>query len=848
MVSVVLLALWGCGPEEPPGGCENSEKVERYLDADGDTFGDPDAREVFCPAAIPTGYVEDNRDCDDQRSAVNPDALEICDGIDNDCDELADEGLREYVYFEDLDGDGFGNFLEDIEACSPPPGFVENLGDCDDLNGQIFPGAIEICNGGTDDNCNLVADDQDPSLDRSTATVWYYDLDEDGFGGLEDLPFPQNIIDEFGMSNPFQACVRPEKPESLSSFPGAYTSNVDDCDDTDELVNPDGVEVCNRYDDDCDNLIDDSDPDLDPAEKSVFWADADGDGAGDPSSPVEACFQPWFTSVDDTDCDDDWDLLQGPTGWLFDEDGDGFGAGTLSSPPDCEPPDSDHVLPALGEDCEPTNPQVYPGATEVCDTLDNDCDGAIDLLDDSLDLYTTVAVFRDVDDDGFGNAEIEGVQCGDPLPGYVPDDTDCDDGNDQVFPGQVEVCNAGLDDDCNGLADEDDPYVDLGTAITWYLDNDGDLFGDPNISAPACEQPPYYVDNGIDCDDADPYSGAQVAWWRDRDGDGAGAGAITAPQCGAPGPDYVPAIGLADCDDNDLNTYPGAPDVCGDGGDFDCNGLDQGIDACSPDTCADANAEPPFTAGVHHIDLEFAALTLDLPVLTCIGNVSGPDTIVPVRLASGELLSAVASDDDDLFVALVSDCGTGACLLGSDGNAGNDEVIELHNTTGGDLDAYVVVGCMAGTCAGATLDLDIGAPSDFVADTCAEALTLTPYTTGAYALSAAAGSISEVQLPGGNACTGTPTGGLEQMIAVDLAPGQQLEVDYDAAGGDGSLLLVSDCTDPEGTCRAGVDASAGVASEQLFYSNSSGAPQSLQLVFDCRTSACTDIEASVIIR
>jgi hypothetical protein len=848
MVSVVLLALWGCGEEEPPTGCENSEKVERFVDADGDGFGNPEGREVFCPSEVPPGFVENTRDCDDSRSSVSPDALETCDGIDNDCDEIVDENLREYVYFEDLDGDGFGNFLVDIEACAPPPGFVENMGDCDDLNGQINPDAIEICNGGTDDNCNLLADDADPSLDRSSATVWYYDLDEDGYGGLLDLPFPQVAIDQAGLSNPFQACVRPVKPESLSSYPGNFVGNVDDCDDSDALVNPDGVEVCNRYDDDCDNLIDDTDPDLDPAEKVTFWADEDGDGAGDASAPVEACFQPWFTALDDTDCDDDEPLLQGPTGWLLDEDGDGFGAGVPSDPPACTPPAGDYVLPALGEDCEPTDPLVYPGAAEVCDTLDNDCDGDIDLLDDSLDLYTTTAVFRDVDGDGFGNPEIEGVQCGDPLPGYVADNTDCDDANEFVSPGQTEVCNGGIDDDCSGLADEDDPYVDLSTAITWYFDGDDDGFGNPALSAPSCEQPPYYVDNDIDCDDADPYSGAQVAWWRDRDGDGIGAGVPTAPQCGSPGSDYVPAIGAEDCADNDLNVYPGAPDVCGDGADFDCNGLDQGLEPCSPDTCADAGATNVYGAGDHTIYLEFAALSLDLPVLSCIGNLTGPDTIVPVTLGAGELLTATAVDDDDLFVAVVSDCGTGTCLLGSDGGTSDSETTEYLNTTGGVLDAYVVVGCLSGSCADATLDLSIGAPADFVGDTCTEAQALTPYTTGAYALSSDMGVVSDIQLPGGNGCTGTPTGGRELLVPVTLTPGQQLLVDYDATGGDGSLLLVSDCADPENTCRSGVDAVNGPGTESLSYTNGSGSAQQLQLVFDCRTAACTDVTASLIIR
>jgi len=847
MVSVVLLALMACEPEPPPSGCEPDQEFEVWLDADGDGFGDPAQREVVCTLA--EGYVENAIDCDDSRSSVSPDAVEVCDGIDNDCDEVADEGLREFPYYEDLDGDGFGNFDETTEACSPPPGFVENRGDCDDLNPAINPDAREVCNGGTDDNCNLRADDDDPSLDRNSATVWYYDRDEDGYGGLLELPFPREAIEISGITNPFQSCIRPEKPASLEQFPGQFTSNVDDCDDTDPDVNPEGVEVCNRVDDDCDKLIDDTDPDLDPAMLSTFYADNDADGAGDASAPVEACFQPWFTSTNDIDCDDEEPLLQDATGWLFDGDGDGYGAGKPSKP-SCTAPDSDYVLPALGEDCNDGDEFIYPDAVEVCDTFDNDCDGDVDLLDDDLDIYSATEVYRDVDEDGFGDPYVVGSQCGDPLVGYVEDNTDCDDLNEDVFPGQVEICNEGVDDDCNELADEDDPGVDLATISTWYFDDDGDGWGNPALTADACSQPDYYVDNDLDCDDGDAYSGAFVPWWIDGDGDGVGAGVQTKPQCGSPGTGYVPAIGEEDCADGNPYRYPGAPDVCGDGGDFDCNGLDAGDTPCTPDTCADAQAEAPYTAGIHSIPIELDQLAADLPVIACVGNSLGADGILPVRVAAGELLRATASDDDNVYVAVLSDCGDGtSCELGADGLTTGGEQVEMLNTTGATYDGYVVVGCRQGTCEGTTLDLFIGAAPGFVADTCADTGALTPYTSGSYALSATqTGLTADVEMAGGNPCTGVPTGGREAMVAVSLAAGEQIDVQYEAVGGDSSVYLVSDCNDPTNTCPAGADLMAGQAEETLTYTNMSAGVEDYFLVLDCRQPNCGDFVANVVIQ
>lgn len=126
-----------------------------YLDADNDGFGDPDISLIDCPA--PFGYVVSGGDCDDNNSDINPDATEICNTIDDNCDTNIDEGVQT-TYYADADADGFGNAVSTIIACTLPDGFTNDNTDCDDTNELIYPGATEILNG-VDDNCNEAIDE-----------------------------------------------------------------------------------------------------------------------------------------------------------------------------------------------------------------------------------------------------------------------------------------------------------------------------------------------------------------------------------------------------------------------------------------------------------------------------------------------------------------------------------------------------------------------------------------------------------------------------------------------------------------------------------------------------------------
>ncbi|MFM7202064.1 MAG: MopE-related protein [Myxococcota bacterium] len=124
-----------------------------YVDSDGDGYGDPTNRkkEVACEAPGRTGWADNNLDCDDTLPEISPDAEELCDEIDNNCDTQVDEGFDspddndEVADCFDADGDGFSG----------------DEGDCDDTNAQVFPGAVEIFND-LDDNCDGQIDEDTP--------------------------------------------------------------------------------------------------------------------------------------------------------------------------------------------------------------------------------------------------------------------------------------------------------------------------------------------------------------------------------------------------------------------------------------------------------------------------------------------------------------------------------------------------------------------------------------------------------------------------------------------------------------------------------------------------------------
>ncbi len=409
-----------------------------YLDADGDGFGDPYTSDVGCDA--PAGYISDNSDCDDSLADINPQATEYCDGVDNDCDGQFDEddAADATLWYIDEDGDGYGDVGTTSYACQEPQWYVDNHQDCDDMDPQVNPDANEICDG-LDNDCDYLLDDDDPSLDASSAHTWYADADGDGYGDADSSML---------------SC----------QLPSGYTDNDSDCDDTAPHINPGAGETCNGLDDDCDGLVDDDDDSLDTSTGSTWYADAYGDGYGDADTTTMSCLTPAGFVADATDCDDaeaevnpmateecdtvdndcdglvddDDDSLDTSTGstWYADTDGDGYGDPS-STTMACTPP-SGYVT--SDTDCDDDDATVSPGLPEICgDGVDNNCDGGA----------AGCIPAGDVD-----LAEARAT-----LLGEHSDDTA---GMSVSFAGDVD--GDGIDDVLVGALGHDDYNIDNGTA------------------------------------------------------------------------------------------------------------------------------------------------------------------------------------------------------------------------------------------------------------------------------------------------------------------------------------------------------------------------------------------------
>ena len=280
--------------------------------------------------------------------------------------------------------------------------------DCDDADPSAYPGAPEVCDG-VDNDCNGIVDN-----DPTDGTTWYADADEDGFGG---------------------AAV------SVTSCdqPAGMIDNSDDCDDLQASVFPGAEEVCDGVDQDCDAEIDE-----DATDPATWYADADADGYGDANASTEACDAPSDHVDNADDCDDTDPDLSPDTVWYADIDGDGYGAASFTAT-GCEQPAQ---YTADATDCDDLDAAISPAADELCDTVDNNCDGAID-EDTAVDAITW---YTDSDSDGFGDETTARVAC-EAASGEVSEAEDCDDGDADTFPGALEICEDGIDQDCSGRAD-----------------------------------------------------------------------------------------------------------------------------------------------------------------------------------------------------------------------------------------------------------------------------------------------------------------------------------------------------------------------------------------------------------
>jgi hypothetical protein len=321
----------------------------------------------FTIATDSTGNVEAMKTAGEAMVRIGDDCKEeVCNGVDDDCDGQVDEGCGIQLYYNDVDKDGFGRNEGARLSATPIPGWVLKGGDCADFDATIYPGAPELANG-RDDNCNGQIDEGLPMLQ------YYMDVDGDGYGRNEN--------------------------SKLSAIPLAGHVLVNgDCADFDATIYPGAPELANGRDDNCNGVADEGLPML------RYYMDVDKDGYGrNEGSKLSAI------------------------------------------------PLAGYVL--VNGDCADFDATIYPGAPELANGRDDNCNGR---ADEGLPMQR---YYQDVDKDGYGRdagSRLSAI----PLAGYVLLGGDCHDFDATIYPGAPEVKN-GKDDNCNGQVDEQ-----LITAVT----------------------------------------------------------------------------------------------------------------------------------------------------------------------------------------------------------------------------------------------------------------------------------------------------------------------------------------------------------------------------------------------
>ena len=560
-----------------------TEDCSDGFDNDGD--GDADCADTDCNCDLDGDGYDDvalgGDDCDDGDPAINPGAVEVQDGVDQDCDGMVDEGALpagavliteiqknpnmvaddQGEWFEVLNNTAFDvnlygfevsdqgtdSFTVDQDVWLAPGAYAVLTRDGDSAaNGGVtadydYANGLTLANG--DDELVLTLDGDviddvfyaDPAWPDTDGAAMSLSVDAYD-GALNDdhtnwcdaqAAYGDGDLGTPGTVNP--SCCADADGDGYHDI----SCGGDDCDDADAAVNPGAGEVaCDGVDTDCDGALhaeetdadgdgytecdgdcDDADPSIGPGAPEIRCdlIDNDCDGAQHPED------------VDDdgdgyTECDGDCDDADVAMN-LDDADSDG----STSCTGDCDDNnaamnlldnDGDGVSSCAG-DCDDFDQTTYPGALELCDGFDNDCDPATDEL---------------VDDDGDTFAECDG---------------DCDDTDVDINPDAEEICD-GVDNDCDPATDED-------------VDDDGDGYTD-------CED---------DCDDGDvdTYPGAtELCDGIDNDCDGT----ITTEEADVDGDEVMECDG--DCDDDDPDTYPGAPELC-DQLDNDCDDeIDEEVD------------------------------------------------------------------------------------------------------------------------------------------------------------------------------------------------------------------------------------------------------------------------------
>ncbi len=498
-------------------------------DFDLDTVGDA------CDPDDDNDKSADTQDCAPKNDAIYPGAVELCDGLDNDCDLVVDEG------FYDFDGDGYKNCVDDDDDAD---GILDQA-DCQPLDGTVYPGAKELCDG-KDNDCDQDIDDGFPDADGDGIADC---VDEDGDGD--------------GVLTVDDNCAATPNPEQ-EDMDGDGLGDVCDLDADGDAI-PDAVDNCLGL-------------------QNALQLDADEDGLGD-------------LCDDDVDGDgvvnSDDNCVHVANNDQADQDDDGVGDA-------CEDDlDGDGVVD--GKDCAPDDPGIYPGAQEACDGVDNNCNALIDegFIDTDFDLLKDCV---DGDDDNDGDPD--GSDCAPLSPAIFKGalelcnglDDDCDGKVDEDLG--VQSCGKGgcfhEEANCaNGLKVVCDPLAGIGLEVCDGIDNDCDGLTDEELGTSSCGEgvcahtvPNCQGGQTVACD---PLSGAgeEVCDNKDNDCDGkideeqptlaCGKG-----QCFHSTPSCIGGVTY------ECNAFQGASKEVCDGQDNDCDGEvdeDLGTVSCGKGQC-----------------------------------------------------------------------------------------------------------------------------------------------------------------------------------------------------------------------------------------------------------------------
>lgn len=447
-----------------------------YLDADLDGFGDLNNTTLGC--VVPNGYSTNALDCNDNDFNINPNATDIPDnGIDEDCsgaDASAigiNLGMYEFtqasacpVTAVDVTTQPANAIFSDFSSlgtnCSASANVFSTSGwnttstinpdeynqfsvaanECFamDLNRIIFTHRISFT-GGTP-TWILRSSLDNFSSDIATGTAITTDKTDTinlpaAFDLVNQVTFRIYItnmglglstwrndnVTIIGNINAIQPTTFYADADgdsygnalvtiSACSAPLGYVADNSDCDDNNSAINP----------------------------TTVWYEDADNDNVGNENSTVVGCVSPVNYVLISGDCDDTDPSSTFPVMYYEDNDSDGFGSSLGAE--FCQDPGFGYVL--NNTDCDDSQNSVFPGAPEICDEFDNNCNGQT-----NEGLQTTV-YYVDNDGDTYGQGSA-GDFCSDPGIGYSLNNTDCDDDNAAAYPGAPEILNNGVDENCD---------------------------------------------------------------------------------------------------------------------------------------------------------------------------------------------------------------------------------------------------------------------------------------------------------------------------------------------------------------------------------------------------------------